>query len=59
MRTVELDAGGVERVLGHGHQDAILVVADDCLQNVAHRRRGTICQEDVLGAETDTMSGDL
>ncbi len=46
--TIQLDGSRVERVLGHGHQDTVSLIANDGLQNVAHRWRRSIRQEDVL-----------
>ena len=54
--TQELDACGVERVLGHGHQDAVLVVPDDRVQHVAHRWGRSVCQENLLHPAEEHVS---
>ena len=48
MLTQELDACRVQRVLGDRHQDAVLVIPDDCVQHVSHCWGGPIRQEDLL-----------
>ena len=48
VHTIELDGCGVERVLGHWDEDAVLVIADDGVQQIAHRRRSAVRQKDIL-----------
>eukprot|EP00951_Prasinocladus_malaysianus_P028974 scaffold265886_cov38-Prasinocladus_malaysianus.AAC.1 len=54
--TGQLDAGRVQRVLGDGHQPAVLLVADKHGKQVVYRRRGAVCHVDVLGVAREAVA---
>mmetsp|Transcript_58737 Transcript_58737/g.182165 ORF Transcript_58737/g.182165 Transcript_58737/m.182165 type:complete len:422 (+) Transcript_58737:55-1320(+) len=57
---VEGDGGRVQRVLRQGHEDAVMLAAEQSFQEQPHALRGAVREEDVVGAraEAPVTAGD-